>query len=591
MRRGVVPTRFRVVPSLPVRCLSSSGSNDEASTRTDRVLRFFRSHPSQIRVSEADTPAFPRMRLVPFAALNHLCLGSIYAWSIFNKPLTRLTGVVAPAADDWVLSDISPTFSLVMGGFVWGTVLSSRLAVWGPRACGLLGALSLGAGFGLASCAIAVQSLPLLYCGGLVWGLSNGLAYVPPVASLLQWFPERKGFASGATLVGYGAGALVAAPAFSWLLRTFQRAPERLGPLDAAGIVTDASGRMFLNGTECVVAKAADLASWPLLQEGLYAVGSGSTGAPETFATLGVAYGALMAMAALQHRLPTRAVASSAAADAGTTTFSVLPAVALRTPQFALLWGSFGLSIMGSYGILSAGATMFSDTTGASAAAAATLVASMSVANLGGRLFWSNASDVLARRGGGDPFVGRRFAYSLMWGAGPIFYGAALLSVHSQPSPLATAALAVSVCAIISSFGGAAATWPAICGDLWGTKHVGVNAARQLSVVMPAAICGPAIVSWLRERGINKAIHDLAALVADAEFVRVFGAGKENLDALIRAKTVTIARLLELAPPGTTDPTYFVYDDMLMLMVALQGAAFVGMRFLRPVSAKFHEKH
>ncbi len=164
-------------------------------TRTDRVLRALHCHPDQIRVGASDMASFNRYVQIPFAMLNHLCLGSIFAWSIFNKPLTRLSGVVAPAATDWMLSDIGLTFSLVMGGFVWGSVLSNRLHIWGPRACGLLGALSLGSGFGLAALAISIQSLPLLYTGGLVWGLANGLAYVPPVAMLMQWFPERKGFA------------------------------------------------------------------------------------------------------------------------------------------------------------------------------------------------------------------------------------------------------------------------------------------------------------------------------------------------------------------------------------------------------------
>jgi MFS family permease len=175
-----------------------------------------------------DVSGFSRARLLPLAMLNHLALGSVFAWSIFNKPLTRLHGVVAPSAADWSLTDVSLTFSLVMGGFVWGAVLSNKLDLWGPRASCLAGAGCLGSGFGLVALAAETGSLPLLFAGGAVWGVANGLAYVPPVAMLLKWFPERKGFASGAALVGFGGGALVAAPLFSSLLTKFRQAPEYL---------------------------------------------------------------------------------------------------------------------------------------------------------------------------------------------------------------------------------------------------------------------------------------------------------------------------------------------------------------------------
>lgn len=600
----VVPLPQPSSQSLVVRrCMSSSTTTNPSTTpppppptTTDRILRWFRCHPDQIRVSAENTTSFPRYRLLPFAMVNHLCLGSILAWSMFNVPLTRLDGVVAPAAHDWMLGDIGVTFSLVMGGFVWGSILSSRLQVWGPRACGLMGAAALGTGFCAASAAIATQSLPLLYFGGLIWGMSNGLSYVPPVAMLLQWFPDRKGFASGACLVGFGAGALLATPLISALLRTFRVAPEYLGPLSLPSMV-DASGRVFVAGREAVVATVGQLSAgaWPGLEEGFYAVGSGSTGAMETFAALGAFYCSAMAVSALQHRLPhaciTQKFAPSTDASSSTslTTLSVLPSVAMRTPQFAILWTSFGCAIAGSYGIISAGSTLFTDTTGVSAATAASLVAAMSAFNLGGRLFWSNLSDALARRQS-DPFLGRRFTFSLMWGMTPWLYAIIAASVHAQPSTIATGATALAVCGIMSAFGGAAATWPALCGDLWGTKHVGIIAARQLSVVLPAAYLGPKLVAWMRERGLTKAIHDLTALVTDADFERAFGASKDALEVLIHAKTVTVTRLMELVPIGTLDPTLHVYDEMLYVMAGLQAVAFIGMRMLKPVDPVYHER-
>ena len=145
---------------------------------------------------------YPRWKILPAAMMNHLCLGSVFAWSIFNQPLMRLHGVVAPAALDWTMGDVAVTFSLVMGGFAWGALLGKTLDAWGPRMSCLIGGASLGAGFAIGAAAIHLHSLPLLYAGGLIWGLANGWAYVPPVATLLKWFPDRKGFAAGSTIMG-----------------------------------------------------------------------------------------------------------------------------------------------------------------------------------------------------------------------------------------------------------------------------------------------------------------------------------------------------------------------------------------------------
>ena len=177
------------------------GTAEEASFFGKGLLKRLGMLPEQLVTQDKN---FNRYRLVPAAMANHLCLGAIYAWSIFNEPLTRLQGVLAPASADWALGDISLVFSLVMGGFVWGAVLGKYLDLFGPRATCVIGSLCFGAGFGLAAAAVNVGSLPLLCFGGAVWGLANGWAYVPPVATLLKWFPDRKGFASGACLVGFG---------------------------------------------------------------------------------------------------------------------------------------------------------------------------------------------------------------------------------------------------------------------------------------------------------------------------------------------------------------------------------------------------
>ena len=114
------------------------------------TLRRLGLHPDQITVDDT----YNRWRVVPFATVNHLCIGSIFAWSMFNPPLMQDLGVVAPSSSDWALGEISLTFSLVMGGFAWGAVFGKYLDGWGPRASCLIGAASLGGGYSLAAAGI-----------------------------------------------------------------------------------------------------------------------------------------------------------------------------------------------------------------------------------------------------------------------------------------------------------------------------------------------------------------------------------------------------------------------------------------------------
>jgi MFS family permease len=507
-----------------------------------------------------------------------------------------------------------------MGGFVWGAFIGKYLERWGPRASCLLGATSLGGGFALASLALATHNLPLLYAGGAVWGMSLSLSYVPPVAMLMQWFPDRKGFASGGCILGFGLGSVVAVPFYGALLRFFRRAPERLGSADDVALVNE-NGRLFAEGREVVVATMHHVRSWGI-EEGVYAVGTGSTGLAETFAVLSVVYFSLMSMSAFVHRFPapgyavampaatsaaaTAAAAAGAAAPAAAPVRAVVvpnvPAsVAIRTPQFWIAYCSFGLSITGAYACLSTGKTMMADSFGimmpdvVTASFMATFVALMGAANLGGRIVWPAVSDALARRvNPATPLVGRRLTYSLMWGLSPPLYLLTIWSVHACAAgtggalPLAT--FMIGICGVMSSFGGATATRPALASDVFGSKYVGIITAQQLSVVMPAALAGPYIASYFREKSLRSSAISLTEQVDPERFMHAFGAPLDQLPALLEAKTVTIARLMELMPPGTVDPTPFVYDNTLYLCAALQATAFVTNQFLRPVSADKHEK-
>ena len=191
-----------------------------------------------------------------------------------------------------------------------------------------------------------------------------------------------------------------------------------------------------------------------------------------------------------------------------------------------------------------------------------------------------------------DPFYGRQLTFSLMWGICPAMYLGVVWSVHEcavNPSAVPLAVFYGSVLGIISSFGGAAAGRPALIGDLYGLKNVGNLAARQLSVVMPAAFLGPYIVATMRESAAATAIKDLCQQIDEQTFVNAFATDKDQLDMLIEQKTVTISRLMELVPPGTVDPTPFLYDNSLILLAGIQTLALGTNWLLKPVDPSLHE--
>jgi len=552
--------------------------------------------PDQLTLNEDETEKFNRWKMVPVCILNHMCLGSIFAWSQFNQPLTCLNGVVSQASVDWTLQDINMTFSLVMGGFVWGAIFGKYLESFGPRVSCLIGATALGSGFGLAALATQIQSIPVLYAGGLTWGLANGWAYVPPVTVLMRWFPDRKGFASGGCIVGYGAGSMVAAPLFQKLLDTYRVIPEYVGSTDSVDIVNK-SGQLFAEYKDAlqeVVYCSSQQASNFDISEGYYVVGTGDTGAGMTFLIMGGAYLTTMGLMSFQYRFPKINENIPEEQKANLTTFNVPVSVASRTPQFWLLWWGFGLSITGSYGVIACNKTMLTDIFQTSmpgvvtAGFASAFVAAVGAANMGGRLGYSNLSDYL-KKSGEDPFYGRRRAYMLMWSVGPLCYMTGLWSIHN--AHLGTPALSVfcaSMMGVIASFGGTAATRPAYAGDLFGMKSVSTITARQLSVVLPAAYIGPWLTATLRERSMNNSIRDLSQVVDDSIFLKTFSTSKDQLDSLIENKQVTLQQMFELSPKGTVDPNIFVYDEVMYTMASLQILALATNAIMKPVPEKYH---
>src|SRR5262245_29607053 len=172
-------------------------------------------------------PGFNRWRIPPASIAIHLCIGSAYAWSIFNPALVKLRGVVASAADDWTLSQVVWVFTaaIVVLGFS-AAIAGKWLERVGPRTVGLVSALCWSGGFMLTAIGIHWHQLWLLYLGyGVIGGCGLGLGYVSPVSTLIRWFPDRRGMATGLAIMGFGGGAIIGAPLIDALVIHFQRTP------------------------------------------------------------------------------------------------------------------------------------------------------------------------------------------------------------------------------------------------------------------------------------------------------------------------------------------------------------------------------
>ena len=224
--------------------------------------------------------------------------------------MTREIGIVAPVAADWSLSDASLPLSIVfvvLGGSA--AVLGPWQSKVGPRMALACAGCSFGGGLLLGAAGIHFHILPLLYLGyGVMGGAGLGLAYTPPIQTLMQWFPDKRGMASGLAIAGFGSGALVFTPVAQALMQHFARMPEFIGPTSNFTL-QHIGGKMFteVNGNlvEVVEALSSDLARLPYdLCEGLYVVGSGGTGAAEALAILGAGYFAIIMGSALTIKNP-----------------------------------------------------------------------------------------------------------------------------------------------------------------------------------------------------------------------------------------------------------------------------------------------
>lgn len=535
---------------------------------------------------------YNRWRVPPASIAIHLCIGSVYAWSVFNTPLTRDLGVVASSANDWSLSSVVWIFSVAIVCLGLAAAFAGKwLEKVGPRFVGVVAAFLWGGGFIVGSIGISTHQLWLLYLGyGVLGGFGLGLGYVSPVSTLIRWFPDRRGMATGLAIMGFGGGAMIGAPLISALLETFQRAPEYLGAENMVALVTE-EGRRFAETAagkvEVVIASANQAASFGG-EAGVYVVGTGETGAASTFLTLGIAYFIVMMFASFQYRVPKEGwkpegwqPKPEASSKGMVSKNHVHIDQALKTPQFWLLWIVLCFNVTAGIGVIGVAKTMINEIFGnlaiVTAGFAGTYVLMISVFNMVGRFFWASTSD----------YIGRKNTYHCFFVIGTLLY----LSIPFWAGIGNTTALIgfyIATMIIFTMYGGGFATIPAYLADLFGTLHVGGIHGRLLTAWSTAGVLGPFAITYLRNMSVENAIADLAAKVDPAAFASKFGAPMADLQKLVEAKTVTVARLLEIAPAGTVDPTSTLYNTTMYAMAGLLVLAFIANLLVKPVREKHH---
>ena len=385
--------------------------------------------------------------LIPPAALAvHLCIGQVYATSVYKNSLIAHFDA-SQTAIGFVFS-----IAIVMLG-VSAAVFGTWVEKVGPRKAMFTAACCWSAGFLVGSLGIATGQLWLLYLGyGVIGGVGLGIGYISPVSTLIKWFPDRPGLATGMAIMGFGGGAMVAAPLSRQLLSFYDPAYDST---DAASLA-DGHALTFL------------------------------------FVTLGVVYFAIMMLGVANIRVPAPGWRpdgfdpSAVAQKPLVTQDNVSAANAVRTPQFWLLWTVLFCNVTAGIGILEQASPMIQDffreggDSSVTVAAAGGFVGLLSLFNMAGRFVWSSTSD----------YIGRKPIYMVYLGMGIVLY-VALALVGSTST-----ALFVLIAAIIISFyGGGFATIPAYLRDLFGVFQVGAIHGRLLTAWSAAGVAGPLIVN------------------------------------------------------------------------------------------------
>ncbi|MGI8724559.1 MAG: OFA family MFS transporter [Methyloceanibacter sp.] len=423
-------------------------------------------------------PSYNRWLVPPAALAIHLCIGMAYGFSVFWLPLSHAIGinqsVVCPdmtliqalftRSCDWRIADLGWMYTLFfvflgISAALWGGWLERA----GPRKAGVVSALCWCGGLLISALGVYTHQLWLMWIGsGVIGGVGLGLGYISPVSTLIKWFPDRRGMATGMAIMGFGGGAMIGSPLATMLMNHF-RTPDSVGV-------------------------------W------------------ETFVTLGAIYFVFMLAGAFGYRLPppgwkpegwTQRASTKAMIASG----HVHLRDAHKTPQFWLIWVVLCLNVSAGIGIIGIASPMLQEIFGgalvkqpglgfdqvqldANLAKQAALVAAgfvglISLFNIFGRIFWASSSDKL----------GRKLTYYTFFALGALCYATAPFAAEWKSLALFVGAF----CLIASMYGGGFATVPAYLADMFGTQFVGAIHGRLLTAWSTAGIVGPVIVNYMRE--------------------------------------------------------------------------------------------
>lgn len=429
-------------------------------------------------------PGFNRWLVPPAALAIHLSIGMAYGFSVFWLPLSKAIGItrsipcpesmsflqrLVATTCDWKISTLGWMFTLF---FVFLGSSAALFGAWlereGPRKAGVVAAFCWGGGFLLSALGVHLHQIWLMWLGsGVIGGVGLGLGYISPVSTLIKWFPDRRGMATGMAIMGFGGGAMIGSPLADILMKHY--------------------------------ATPTDVGVW------------------QTFVTMGLIYFVAMMAGAFGYRLPPEGWRPAGWTPpvqraAMITARHVHVNEAWKTPQFWLLWAVLWLNVSAGIGVIGMASPMIQEVFGGRlihlagvpfralsepqkqelATLGAAFAALLSVFNIAGRIFWASLSD----------YLGRQRTYFVFFGLGTLLYALAPAAGRAG-----SVALFVAIfCVILTMYGGGFATIPAYLADLFGTRYVGAIHGRLLTAWSAAGILGPVLVNYIREYQLDRGV-------------------------------------------------------------------------------------